>query len=123
MTRVWNLTRTRQRPKVVDQVEMSAPPTVSDPELPQRPRRAWLAVALVVLAIMAIAGFGYWNLVYYPSTPQYTLDKFFVAAKVRDYDALYSLVHVSGLLKVAVPNAKALREMAQQMPGPVPEVE
>ncbi len=102
---------------------MSVSPNISDVKSSPRPHGSQFSVIVLILAVAAIAGYSYWKFVYFPSTPQYTLDKFFIAAKARDYDSLYNLVHVTGLLKAAVPNAKGLRDMAQRMPGLVPEVE
>jgi hypothetical protein len=78
---------------------------------------------LLCLLLLAGGGYAYWRLIYYPQTPQFALDRFFEAARARDYDTIYSLVQVPASLKILVPNANGLRRLAERVPGLIPEVE
>ena len=80
-------------------------------------------VILAAIPIGVLLGYGYWRFVVYPTTPQYALDRFFQAARAKDYDTLYDLVQINGVLKVMMPNSARLKELAKTMPGLVPDVE
>jgi hypothetical protein len=80
-------------------------------------------VLIALAALFAAAGWAYWNYIYLPTTPQYTLDRFFAAARDKDYDKVYDLVQVPPAIKVLVRNGQELKAMAGRMPGLVPELQ
>src|SRR5258707_8694855 len=75
-----------------------------------------------LVALLAVGAWAYWKFIYYPTTPQYALDKFFIAARDKDYEKVYDLVQVPPAVKVLVRNGQELKGMAQRMPGLVPEL-
>ena len=75
-----------------------------------------------LLALLTLGAWAYWKFIYYPTTPQYALDKFFAAARDKDFDKVYDLVQVPPTVKVLVRNGQELKAMARRMPGLVPEL-
>lgn len=89
--------------------------------LPVRKLKTSTLIPVFALALfIALAGWLYWKFIYYPTTPQYALETFFVAARNKDYDKIYNLVLVPPAAKVLVRNGQDLKAMAQRFPGLVP---
>ena len=65
--------------------------------------RVPLLPILLILALSAAAGYEYWRLIFYPSTPQYAVEQFFDAANARQFGRMYELVKVTGPLKALIP--------------------
>lgn len=97
-----------------------------DPVSPPPPPKRRLSAPLVILLALVGAGllvYGWWSFIYWPTTPQYALDRFFEAANAHDFDKVYDMVEVKGPLKGFVGSGAALRTMAERFPGLLPQVE
>jgi len=81
------------------------------------------AILLVLAIAAAAAGFGYWRYVYYPTTPQYALAEFLDAARSKDYAVAYSRLDLPAPMRLIVPSAQALGELAQRAGGLIPRLE
>jgi hypothetical protein len=81
------------------------------------------AILLILLAASAAACFGYWRYVYYPTTPQYALVEFLDAARNEDYAVAYGRLDLPGPIKLIVPSAEALRNLARRAGGLIPRLE
>ena len=79
-------------------------------------------VILGIAALIALCSYGYWKLIYWPTTPQYALGQFFDAARVKDYNRVYDLVEVPPSLRLFIHNGHELQTVAERIPGLIPEV-
>lgn len=86
-----------------------------------RVKKRWPLVLL--LAVLLGSGWGWWRFVVYPTTPEYAADRFLRAAHDRNYDTLYALIDLPGAVKTVLPNAGALKRVAEAAPGAIPTVE
>ncbi len=100
-----------------------APPETDGLPEPAHGRRSPVAAILLALLLLAAGVYGYWRFIYYPTTPQYTLEQFFAAARSRDYNRVYELVQVPPVLRSFVGNGQELGKYAERFPGLVPVVE
>jgi hypothetical protein len=96
-------------------VESGEPQTVTQ-------RRSTVPILLLALAVAACGAYGYWKLIFYPTTPQYAIDRFIEAARAKDYDRVYNMVQVPPPVKALVRNGSDLRKMAEKSRGLLPEI-
>src|ERR1051325_6730789 len=85
--------------------------------------KAAAAALLVAGAAIAAAAFGYWKLIYYPTTPQFAIDRFIDAARTKNYDRVYDMVQVPPPIKVFVRSGSDLKSLADRNPGLLPDIE
>ena len=81
----------------------------------------WLIV-FVILGLAAAGAFGYWKLIYYPTTPRYAIDRFLDAVQAKDYDKVYDMVQVPPAVKVLIRNGRDLKALAEQNRSLLPDI-
>ena len=100
-----------------------APSTVSNEEGGTRTSRPSAGLVLVVaVAVVGLGIFGYWKFIYYPTTPQYAIDRFLEAVQRKDYDRVYDMVQVPASVKVFLRNGRDLKALVDQNKNLVPQV-
>ena len=77
---------------------------------------------IVVVMALAFGSYGYYQFVYYPTTPQYAVGRIIEARQVKNYEAVYDMVKVPTTLKLLVPNGKSLAGFAESQPNMFPDV-
>ena len=75
-----------------------------------------------LLCLGAIAGYGYWRFVFYPTTPQYALGVFLDAVRKRDYPTAYGRMYLTAPLKLVIPSARALERIGENAGGIIPRL-
>ncbi len=99
-----------------------APDTETGERPQQQRRRNPLLALLLVAALLAAVGYGYWTLIYYPTTPQHAVDQFIEGIRAKDFDRVYSMVKVPAPLKVFIGSGSALKAIVERNRSAVPEI-
>ena len=102
---------------------VSNPIESSGANVPDRRPSSFKVVSLAIVGALLFAGVMIWRSVVYQASPQCALDKFFAATREKNYETIYSMVQVPPAVELMLPNAAALRRMAEKVPALVPVVE